>query len=299
MSETLKDLSVLWAKKQPKQVDYITEDAPILKIIPFEESSHEFSNVYERLDSVTGASFVEMNAVLPSLSAKSKLEKLDLGIMGGEAEVYEDTAKAYGGPAKYFAKKEPSYMRQTGSNAEKQIMFNNFLAYALANAKALKTTASSGNGYSIVAVRFVPGETTGLYSPVGFKQGTMLEAMPINGGSIYKNSEGKLVYGIRYKGYFGLQIANPNSVAAICNIQSDKLPTETQINDLLDLVRANNSSTYMFCNPKVLAYLSSMKLSKIVYTNQDKGINLKIVEFNGVPFVTSYNMEIEAFHTIS
>ena len=136
MGDTLKDLSVLYAKKQPKQVDFITENSPILARIPFEEASHDLFNVYETLESVEGGGFVEMNGVLPNVSSKSKLERLDLGIMGGISEVGEDTARSYGGAAQYFAKKEPSILRQTGSNAEKKIIYDLSLAFSLC-----------GNGY--------------------------------------------------------------------------------------------------------------------------------------------------------
>jgi len=298
MGDTLKDLSVLYAKKQPKQVDYITEESPILARIPFEEASHDMFNVYEQLESVSGGAFVEMNGVLPNVSSKSKLERLDLGIMGGISEVGEDTARSFGGAAQYFAKKEAAILKQTGANAEKKIIYDNFLKYALDNGSALKTAATTGKGYSLIAVRFVEGETTGLYSKIGFRQGAMLEATALSGGSVYKDSNGKLVYGLRYKGYFGIQIANPKTVASICNIQSGKLPTETQINDLLAKVRAN-SKTFLFCSPDVMTLLSGLKINKIQYTNQDKGINTLIMDWNGIPFVTSYNMGEEDFITIS
>ena len=64
---TLKELSVLFAKKQPKQVESITEDSPILDMIPFEEASHELWNVYEDATEITGAGFVDLDAPLPTV----------------------------------------------------------------------------------------------------------------------------------------------------------------------------------------------------------------------------------------
>ena len=65
---TLRELSVEYAKKQPKMVDTILEETPILDIIPFEPASHGLWNVHETIESITGAGFVEMDQVLPTLA---------------------------------------------------------------------------------------------------------------------------------------------------------------------------------------------------------------------------------------
>jgi hypothetical protein len=94
---TLDELSILYAKKQPKMVDNLLEDSPILKIIDFVEASHDLWNAYEEVLSVDAAGFVDLNAKLPTLSAKTKVEQVDLAVMGGEIEVPEDKAQVFGG----------------------------------------------------------------------------------------------------------------------------------------------------------------------------------------------------------
>ncbi len=286
---TLHDLSVQYAKKQPKQVDFLTEESPILKIIPFEVASHDMWNVYEEITGVTGAGFVDLDAVLPVVKADSKLRKVDLAIMGGEIEVGEDKAQMYGGAPKYFASKLPSILRATGNSTENTLLYKNFLAYAKANKNLFDAGNTGNDNYIILAVRFVTGETTGLYSPKGFSQGTLLNTKPINGGNLYKDTNGKLVYGLRLKGYFGMQLGNKKTVAAIVNMKKGKIPTADMIDDLISAVRGNSANTFLFMHDKALTLLNTYKGAQINYTNSDKEIDRRFSKWNGVPIITSYN----------
>lgn len=297
--ETLRDLAVQFAKKKT-MVDDLTNDAPILDKILWSEATDAFSNTVGKLDSVTGASFVDINGTLSSASATEKLVKVDLEKMGAKLEVQDDTARAYGGAAAYFAKFEPKILRKTGANVEAEIVQTHMLNYALNNSKALKTAAASGNGYSLYAIRFIEDETCGIYGKgMPFAKGDLLERLPVNGGNLYFNASGQEVYGTIYKGFFGFQIANDNSVGAICNIQSDKLPTAAQIEDLLNMVRADNSKTFLFCAPKCLTYLSSLKTSYLKTEMSDTNMKVGITHWNGVPIITSYNIAQETFHSIA
>lgn len=290
---TLRELSVQYAKKQPKQVDQLLEDAPILDIIPFEQASHALWNAYEEITDVDGAGFVELDGALPTVAATSELKKVDLSIMGGKITVGEDKARAYGGQAKYFAKQMPAILRQTGMVAEAAIIYNNLLQYAIDNDNLEDMSGGAGdNCYSIVACRFLAGVTTGLYSPEGFKQGAMMNLEPINGGNLYDiNSDGTLGYGMRIKNYFGLQLADQRTVAAMVNIDSDNQPTATDVDQLLDRVRAAGN-TYLFMHRKVLSFLQDIKGSGVEYIEYNaaqKSVERRIASWNGIPIITSYN----------
>lgn len=296
---TLKELAVLYAKKQPKQVDNITNDAPILGAIPFEQASHDLWNVYEEVNEITGAGFVDLDAVLPEVGIKSELKKIDLSIMGGEASVGEDKARMYGGAPAYFAKQEPSILRKSGMATEYALLYNGFRAYALNNAKKIDAGGSGNTNHCILAVHFIPGETTGLYSPKGFSNGSMLNVQALNGGNLMKvkaTRNGVEVevngYAVRYKGYFGLQLGNVNSVAGIFNIDrissTKKLPTATMIDDLCDLVRAG-SNTFLFMHPKTKSAINSLKTNALQTLVGDSKMNTTYEAWNGVPILTSYN----------
>jgi hypothetical protein len=291
MANTLKELSDLYAKKQPMQVDALTEEAPILGMMPFEAASHGLWNAYEDIIEVTGASFVDIDAALPTVGTESNVKKFDLSIMGGQMTCAEDKARMFGGADKYFASKMPAVLRASGSSAERAILYDTFRAFAIANGYVLEPASASGDSnYTILAVRFVSGETTGLYSPDGFEQGAMLNTELINGGNLYAiTSGGVLGYGVRLKGYFGVQVANPKSVGAIVNVKSTKIPTAMQIDDLIAMVRGNPANTYLFMHPRALALIQSLKETYMQVGMTDNGINRQVLTWNGIRIVTSYN----------
>ena len=299
---TLKELATLYAKKQPKQVDAITEDSPILAMLPFEESSHDLWNVAEEVESVTGPGFVDLDAALPTVNVTTKLTKKDLSIMGGIAQVPEDTAQLHGGAPKYFAKKEPALLRKAGMTAEYAILYNMIYANAVAGSNKINAAGSSNTNHCILAVRFMSGECNGLYSPKGFKNGAMLDVKAFNNGalmdiSITRNGATEVVpgYKVRYKGYFGFQILSTKVVAGIFNIDkisaTKKLPTATQIDDLLAMVRANNSSTFLLMHPKLLSNLKDIRGTGNRVNVYSPDINNPVIldRWDKTPIVTSYN----------
>lgn len=299
---TLKELAVLYATKQPKQVESITEDSPILNMIPFEEASHDMWNVYEDTLEITGAGFVNLDAELPVVGMKSELKKVDLSIMGGIAQVEEDKAQMFGGAPKYFAKQERAILRKSGQTAEYAILYNMIRAHAIANSNKINAEGSSNKNHSILAVRFSPGECTGLYSPKGFANGAMLNVKALNGGNLMKVSVTRngstvevLGYSVRYKGYFGFQIASKVTVGGIFNVDrvsaTKKLPTATQIDDLLAMVRANNASTYLLMHPKLLSNLKDIRGNGNRITVMSSNINQPVIldRWDNIPIVTSYN----------
>jgi len=286
---TLKELSVLYANKQPGQVDQITVAAPILAQLDFKEATHPLWNVYEEITSITGGGMTNFDAELPVVGSDSELRKVDLGVMGGQIEVGEDKAAAYGGKEKYFAKKLPAILKKTGMDTEVAILYNNLRKYAIDNGLVVGAGGTGDAGYTLMAVRFDPEENTGLYSKDGFGKGAILQGLPINGGNLYKNSSGILVYGLRLKSYFGWQIASKYTIQAALNIDATHLPTQKQINKMLLDVRADNN-TFLFCHPIVVSWLGEKyKNDFIKYTPQDNAVDNTIGKWNGVPFKTSYN----------
>ncbi len=287
---TLQELSLEYAKKQPHQVEYLTEESPVLARIKWEAASHPLWNVAEKVENIEGADFVEMNAPLPEMNVESKLEKVDLGIMGGQIFVPEDKAEAYGSKEKYFAKKMPLILKEAGNKTEKRIIYENYRQYAIDNGKAVSAGGSGEGLYSIVIVRAVPGENGGLYSPTGFRNGAMLDVKPINGGNLYTDDRGVLGYGARVKGYFGMQLMNPKTVSAIVNISSDHLPSIKQINEQLVNAQANPGNTSIYLHPMLKSWLESEYKKEILRVdNAANGLNFRLSFWNEIPMIGSYN----------
>lgn len=285
---TLQELSVEYAKKQPHQIDWLLEETPILAGIKFEESSHPLCNTAEVKTEINGAGFVKLNSPLPKMSSTSKLQQVDLDIMGGEIFVQQDKAVAFGGITKYLAKQMPGYLAEAGMQTEKHIIYENYRQYAIDNEK-VQSAGGTGTGYSILIVRQVPGENCGLYSPEGFKQGAMLDVQPLYNGALCHDENGVAGYMTQVKGYFGMQLMNPNTVSAIVNITDSKLPTVRQINEALLQAKAKPGNTRMLMHPRVLNWLGeAYKKEMIRMTNSEQGVNFLIGSWNGIPMVSSY-----------
>lgn len=286
---TLAELNTALAKKQPHLLENLTEETPVLNSIKFEASSHPMHNAYEEVTDIDTASFVKMNAPLPKMGVSSTLKKQDLSIMGGELFCPEDTAQTFGSAEAYFAKKTPSLLRQAGMKIEKEIIYNDLLDFAVKNGKVEEAGASGEDTYCMIAFRQIPGENIGLYSPEGFKSGAGLDVKKINNGAIYHNDEGVLGYGLRFKGYFGIQLANKDGISAITKISKSNIPTAQAIDDMLVEAKASAGSTLIYCHPKVLSFLNKYKENLLRVDTRESDINRTFLSWNGIRFVTSYN----------
>lgn len=297
MTASLYEIALGPDKSQRAVVDAITCEAPILRDLPMEPSSHGLWNIYESMKDITGGDLVDLDAPLPKVSAESELKQTDLSIIGGEMEVGEDTARKLGGPVSYFAKKATPVLRKTGMSAERSLLYDNFRAFAIRNGNIQSAGGTGTRNYSILCVHYVPGEITGVYDPAGFGNGKTFDLTPIAGGELYKNAEGRLVYGMRLKTYFGVQLANPDYVSAIvnCDIDSDTssahtFPTMRQMDKLLIDARAGQN-TFIFCHPAVKAYLgTTCKLEHMTLVSGN-GFSTQIDAWNGVPIITSFNFD--------
>lgn len=299
--DTLRAIALEKSKKQPKQIDHLTEEAPILDLIPFQAATHDLWHAAEKLVSADAMGFVAMDEPLPSVTSTTALIKFDLAKMGGLIEVTEDKARQYGGKEKWFADRTAPVLKATGQSTERTIVVNNLRQYVLDRfatttpRNAYSAGGSANANYSIVAVRFEEGVCTGLHNPNGFGNGVLFDTEAINGGSLYKiNAAGQLGYGVRMKTDLGFMITGDRNVGAIVNIDiaNNKLPTAAQIDDLLSDVRATDSGRTMLLAHRdvVNALCRSFKDGRVQMRPADKNIDRTLESWGGVPFVTSYNL---------
>ena len=303
---TLYEIALGPDRNQYAVVDAVTCEAPILRDLPMEPSSHGLWNVYESMKDVTGGDLVDLDSPLPTVGADSELRQTDLSIIGGEMEVGEDTARKLGGPDAYFSRKAVPVLRKTGMSAEHSVLYDGFRRFAIESGNVQNAGGSGSVNYTILCVHYVAGEITGVYDPAGFGNGKTFDLTPIAGGNLYKNASGLLVYGMRLKTYFGLQLANPDYVSAIvnCDITNDTansrtFPTIRQMDKMLIDARAGQN-TFIFCHPAVKAYLgSTYKLEHMTMTSGNNGFSTQIDAWNGVPIITSFNFDNGTESTVS
>lgn len=288
---SLKEIAIHMAKAQQEQVDAVTEECPVVDNIKFQAASHDMWNVAKALNNISGGGFVDAGAPLAAMKVQRGLKRVDLKVLGGEVFIDQDSALQMGGPAAYFADNERAILSSLAMQAEVEIIYNNLRAYAIANGKKTLCGGASNANYSIVAVRWKPGVTCGLYSPKMFKEGTIVKGEPLNGGQLYKDP-GTLVngYGYQYKGYIGLQMLDVRTVACLVNVTASNKPTAMQVDDMLASIRATNANTVIYCHPKAMSILADVgKSSAFRMGPGDKDVDREIEKWNKVPIITSYN----------
>lgn len=290
---TLKEIAIGLAEKQDHMVNTLTEEAPIAASLHFEAATHGMWNAYEEMTQIDNVKEVDMDSPLPKLGADSVLKKTDLQIIGGLMEAGEDKLQVIGKEA-YFAKRLPLHLKVAGQMMEKNIIYKNIREFAIDKGQVVDAGGSGDNGYSIIAFREIEGENIGLYNPKGFGSGTgkLLDVKAVNGGNLYKDEKGVLVYGMRLKGYIGFQLANANGVGAIVNITKEKLPTADMIDEIILKARADQGSRgFLMMHPRMLALLNQFKADKLMTTVTDTNLNRTFTMWNGVKILTSYNFE--------
>lgn len=301
-----RDVGIRMAKKQAQEIDALTEEAPMLAMLPMQAASHGIRNVYEELKEVDGAQLVNLDDELPNIGSEGTLGYQDLSVLGGVIRVGEDKAKKFGGAAAYFGQKMPSILRETGADTEKSLFYNTIRPYAKANGReqsAGGTTASSQ--YSMLTVKWVQGESIGLFDADGFGNGKVFDMLPLNGGNAYEftdtDGKKKVGYAERIKAYFSLQLANPRNVSSIVNVELTAdagtdtgfkaLPTEAQINKMIRDARGNPANTFIYCHPAVLDALQVYKAGALQMMPQNDDYNTVIASWNGIRIISSYNFD--------
>ena len=293
VAQTLHEIALDKAKKRPELVDFLTEEAPILKMLKWIPATHGLWNVEEILDSIQGASFTDLGAPLPSMKAETQLRQTYVNLLGGEVEVSKDKAAQFGGSANYFARRENAFYKQAGMDTELAIWRDYWRKAALKN-KLLTKCGATANAYTILIVRFDQENNIGIYDPTQFNQGRLLDPEPLNGGALYhlRSQPGVSGYGVEYRGRFGWQLLNPaRAVHAIVNVDSANLPTLSQIEDAIASVRGTAANTYIFGHHKIVQKtFSAIKQADIMYVNGDNSIQTIIGAINGIKIIGSYNL---------
>lgn len=299
LTKIWRDVAIEKATKQPEMVDYLLQSNPILANMPMKSTSNGVNHVYEELLSVTEGQIVDMDEALPYVDTDSELKQTNVSAMGGKIIVGEDKARMLGGPGSYFSSKLPKVIQKTGNSLEQTVIYNNLRAGALAayaNAALADNTDhainAGGTGAalnSIICVKWDSDDTTGLFNPEGFGNGLLFDMLPLSGGNVYTHSDGREIFGMRMKSHFGVLTANPRNLGTIVNIDASNIPTEDEIDTILEAVRATSFDSILYMAPKVLRLLRQYKDSALRMGVADKNFDRQIDEWNGIPILTSYN----------
>lgn len=300
MENAFRELAIASAQKQKIMVNDFIKKAAIWAGVPMQEASHGSRNVFEELKKVDSLMKLEgLDAPLSAVDTVTDLGYTDLAMFGGLMEVGEDKAQKFNGKEKYFSSKLPLVLRQTASSFEKALIYQSLRPYAKTLGKEIKAGGSTADKqYSLVCVKWSPGETTGLYNPKMFGNGKVFDLAPMNGGNLYYVKDKVPGYGVRLKANFGLQLVGQNG-ASIVNIDLaadatkdsgfKALPTENQIDDMIYSVEGDMSDTVIYGHPRILGALAYYKRKALKMAPGDMSYPGQISDWAGIPLIGSYN----------
>lgn len=294
---------------QPKDLPYVdalTEEAPIVELLPMQPTNKGMTQVVEKLLNTDAAQLVDLDAALPTVTSDTTLDSVKLSVLGGKMVVGEDAAQAFGGHKAWFAKKLAPILKKTGENLEVNLIYNTWRPFAYDNSKWIDAGGTgSAIMYSILAVKFVEDETYGLFNSNGFGNGKVFDIKPLNGGNLSEYDVGNSVtatgFAQRIKAYFGIQTVNTRNIGSIVNIDLTAdagtdtgyahLPTEAQMDDLLESVRAMPANTYLMMHPKVANALGVYKGDRLELVNADDNLRRRLKAWEDIPIIQSRNFK--------
>lgn len=298
---SLHELALNYAKKQPGMIDDVTEEAPILGVCKWKESTHDFWNVAEKITDIQGPGWVKVDSPLPEIQFSSDLERTELYTTGGKLEVPTQHALMMGGKDRYFADKQGAILRKAGGDLERLFVQDKWLPEAL-NCGNVYDAGGTGDGWFILSVRFDENSNVGLYNAKQFTSGTFFKIDIPYGGNEHvlhgKGHEGVFGYTILYRSILGWQMLSAaKTCAVIANIDETHAPKIEYIDNMLADVRANPKNTYLFCSPRAKIYgLNKYKRDNVQMMNADRDAHTYLESWCGIPIITSYNIDPKINH---
>ena len=313
-NDTLQQVALSYSKTQQMLINSFMKELKFLATVPFMPATHGLFNQYEEVSGVSGASFREFDApnVVMDISTIMKQEKL--GVLAGEMSVSEEKAVLIanntkdGGKAAeiYFAKRTPIVLNDAGKATERHFIYEHLYKKAyqynkLVGSDTSKRTiinagGSNNTNYSIMAIRQNKEENCGLVSPVGENSDEVMVMDWLNGGERHKLTSGpdagKIGYEATWKAFLGYQVARPDCLGVIVNIDpaNDHDVTAAMIDDLLDRIEADPSDTALVMSRGRKTHLGQFKYEKLRTVLADDKIKNVIQEWNDIPLIGTNTM---------
>lgn len=313
-NDTLQQVALSYSKIQQKLINSFMKELKFMQTIPFMQATHGLFNQYEEVTKVNGAAFREFDAPNEVMDIETVMKQERIGVLAGEMSVSEERAlmiannTSDSGKAAevYFAKRTPIVLNDAGKATERHFIYENLYRKMFAYNKIIGSDASkrtiidaggTGNtNFSIFAIRQNKEENCGLLSPIGENKDEVMVMDWLNGGERHKISSGehagKIGYEATWRAFLGYQVARPDCLGAIVNIDpaNSHNVTASQIDDLLDRIDADPSDTVLVMNRGMKTKVGGFKYEKLRTVIADNEMRNVIEEWNGIPLIGTNTM---------
>jgi len=311
-NQTLRDLIVAFAGKSANVeavMSHLVKKSGILKTALAIPANYNIYHKYKKVAALPSFTVGGMNQDLTDVTVNKDLFQAELcSIDAIQTEYKKELVNYPGGASKFFADQFLSFIEGWGQAAAKQIIYGTsglgdsagtigLHQIAAAYGNVLVESGASGSTTSIFAVKYDPKSCGILYNPTG---GKFLNVTKLHGGAAYpevindggSDQSKKLVYGTSYESSLGLLSASKYDVAAYTRIQDDTndKPIASNMDQLIDLVKGDEGSTFLYCNRTAKRLLRELKDSKLSMGTFDKDYDIRVDYWNGIPIIVDENI---------
>ncbi|MBQ8465295.1 MAG: hypothetical protein IJ545_04720 [Alphaproteobacteria bacterium] len=308
-NDTLQQVANSYSKVQQTLVNQFIKDLNFMKTVPWTVATHGIFNRYEEVAGVKGAAFREWDAPNVEMDISTIVKEEPLGVLGGEMSVSaeralliaNDTKDSGKAAEKYFEKRTPIVLNDAGKQTEKHFIYNilykkmaeyNKLIASDASKRTMFDAGGAGStNWSIFALRQNKELNCGLLSPIGENNDELMTMEWLNDGALHKitsgANSGKLGYEAVWKSYFGYQLAVPQHLGGIFNIDPDNSHnvTPAMIDDMLDAMEADPADTVLVMARGMQTRLGRLKLNFLRVDNEDTTISSDIKDWHGIKII--------------
>ena len=314
---TLQQEALGYEKTQGLLINNLIKKAPFLDTVPFITSTHGKKNNYIQLTGFKGADFRADNGLYAQMDGHFELKTERLGKLGGEMSLTEDIALDYAAgrtndakkaTEEWFSKITPTVLAAAGESLECHLIYNvlqqRAIAYSAGKTGVEKTCrnaggTTSGQNYSILIVKQNKEENCGLVSPSGKNNDEVLYMEWENGGQRHKlvssdpEKNGRIGYAATWDGIIGYQVARPDQVGAIFNIDPSTTGAMVKLSDILELlaiVDADASDTQIVMHPVLKAKIFGEKWDKVQLGTGDRNLITGFDRIENIPIISTKQM---------
>jgi hypothetical protein len=270
-------------------IDLVIKKAPIMASMPLENSSDGLDDVYEVVKEVDEIPQTDLDSPVPEIDLDTDVEQLSLMSFAGKIIAGLDKLKKLKkGMGDYITDRIPKHTQRTMESMEKT-WINMARAFCVQNyatdpTRVIDDAGSNNTNFSIIAVDWTVGETTGLVNEDGFGTGKIFEEIPLWLGGVGESSDGVPIQGVLLKNYIGFKFANPLNVGAIINIDIAATPSEEQLGDLID----DTNATALYMHPYMARRIGiALGLASMEYRFGDTDLVQSFLTIDGIPIITS------------
>lgn len=313
--DTLQQHAMAYEKTQATLIDSLFEETPFLRTVPFMESTHGLKNQYEEITQINGAQFRQINAPMVEMDTKTCLKSFDLQALSGEMKVTFERAQMVAPKAgskvksveEYFKKRTPAILNDGGKKVEESLIYDTLLPSVL-DFSAGKTGndqtfidkggAADGNLFHLLLVRQKKEINCGLFSPMGENKDELMQMTWLNGGQEHSlvnagQDTGKPGYAAYWNAYLGYQIAMPQYVGAIFNINPnnpDTMLTMADFDKVCAMMKANPADTVAVGSRFLINAMRSLKWGTIQLGSGDMNLISGYDRINSIPLIGTDQM---------